>query len=278
MVAPLEAVELSHPGGPIRLAQVTDTHLGEEPGTRLLDLDTDFSLQAVLAQLRAEQEDLRLLLATGDLSDQGSAASYERLVEYLAPFGLPTFALPGNHDQREVLAAACRGQFQLVPLVRIGAWQLVLLDSQVPGEVGGELGAGQLALLETALEEGEARGLHTLVCLHHQPVQVGCAWLDEQMVADADALFALLERFAGVRGLLWGHVHQELNQMRGPLRLLCTPSTCVQFAPGSERFRADDQAPGYRWLELHPDGRIDSGVSRVSGIDFDVDLDSGGYL
>ena len=69
-----------------------------------------------------------------------------------------------------------------------------------------------------------------------------------------------------------------LHELRGALRLLCTPSTCVQFAPGSENFRADDKAPGYRWLELHPDGRIESAVSRVSDFDFEIDLDSGGYL
>jgi len=59
---------------------------------------------------------------------------------------------------------------------------------------------------------------------------------------------------------------------------MASPSTCVQFAPGSMNFRADDRPPGYRWLELHRDGRIDTGVSRVTDEDFPVDLDSGGYL
>ena len=265
-------------GGVVRLAQITDTHLGEERGTRLLELDTDVSLQAVLTQLRQEQDKLNLLLATGDLSDQGSASSYLRLASYLEPLGLPVFTLPGNHDRRENLAAACDGCMSLASLVKVGNWQIVMLDSQIPGEVGGELGPEQLDILSRALEEGEREGRYTLVCLHHQPVPVGSAWLDEQMVVDAEEMLLKLDASAGARGVLWGHVHQACDQQRSALRLMSTPSTCVQFAPGSEDFCADSLAPGYRWLELHPDGRIETGVSRVEGMKFTVDLNSGGYL
>jgi Icc protein len=59
---------------------------------------------------------------------------------------------------------------------------------------------------------------------------------------------------------------------------MSTPSSCIQFAPGSECFKADDQPPGYRWLDLYSDGRIETAVSRVTGVTFEVDLDSSGYL
>ena len=66
-------------------------------------------------------------------------------------------------------------------------------------------------------------------------------------------------------------------EQRGDLRLLASPSTCVQFAPGSEEFQVDRSAPGYRWLRLHADGRLDTGVSRVTGIHFEVDYSVKGY-
>ncbi|KTC63185.1 hypothetical protein AO262_22830 [Pseudomonas fluorescens ABAC62] len=47
------------------------------------------------------------------------------------------------------------------------------------------------------------------------------------------------------------------------MRLLASPSTCIQFAPGSEDFKVSEQAPGYRWLRLHGDGRLETGVERV---------------
>ena len=116
------------------------------------------------------------------------------------------------------------------------------------------------------------------MCLHHQPVAIGCGWLDEQMVADADDFFEILDRHDGVRGVLWGHVHQEIDRQRNGVRLLASPSTCVQFAPGCDSFKADDQPPGYRWLDLQADGGIDTGISRVTDVQFNVDLETGGYL
>ena len=35
--------------------------------------------------------------------------------------------------------------------------------------------------------------------------------------------------------------------------------------------------PGYRWFDLHPDGRIETGVSRVSGKHYIIDYKSAGY-
>ncbi|NQD96893.1 phosphodiesterase, partial [Pseudomonas sp. CrR25] len=34
---------------------------------------------------------------------------------------------------------------------------------------------------------------------------------------------------------------------------------------------------GYRWLRLHTDGRLETGVSRVTGIQFEVDYSVKGY-
>jgi Icc protein len=92
-----------------------------------------------------------------------------------------------------------------------------------------------------------------------------------------DPLFAVLDRFTQVKALLWGHIHQEFDQLRNGVRLLASPSTCVQFAPGSEEFQVGNESPGYRWLRLYPDGRLETGVSRVTGIEFVIDYTIKGY-
>jgi Icc protein len=67
-----------------------------------------------------------------------------------------------------------------------------------------------------------------------------------------------------VRGLVWGHVHQALDEQRGGLTLMSTPSTCFQFVPRRDDFAIDYVAPGYRQIRLHPDGRIETRVRRVA--------------
>lgn len=261
----------------VRLVQLTDIHLCQQTGGTLLGMDTDASLQQVLAQVQRERAQYDLVLATGDLSDKGALHAYERLESYLETLAAPHYWLPGNHDDRDQMLAAARDPERLTGEIRVGPWQILMLNSQIPREVGGRLGPAELARIETALIQAEAEGLHSLLCMHHQPVAVGSAWIDEQMVADADAFWALTERFAGVRAVLWGHVHQQIDRQRGSVELMASPSTCVQFAPGSDNFKADAQAPGYRWLDLHPDGRIESAVSRLTTSLY-VDLESGGYL
>ncbi len=265
-------------GDVVHAVQLTDTHLCRERGGRLLGMDTDHSLQCVIQQLLRERAVPDLLLGTGDLADNGAEAAYLRLRGYFAQIPCPGFWLPGNHDARQAMAGAAGEPALMSHEIRAGAWQVLMLDSQVPGEVGGELGTGELQRLDSALASAAKEGLYTLVCLHHHPVLIGSTWLDEQRVADADAFFALLENYAGVRGVLWGHIHQEVDTMYQGLRLMGSPSTCVQFAPGSVAFKADDRPPGYRWLELHANGQIDTGVSRVRDVSFNVDLASSGYL
>ncbi len=131
--------------------------------------------------------------------------------------------------------------------------------------------------LEDGLQRAGDASQFSLICLHHQPVKVGCDWLDQQMVDDSEQFWRIVDRFPGVKGVLWGHVHQQIDQRRGDVALMASPSTCVQFAPGSFDFMADDQPPGYRWLDLHSDGTIDSAISRVWDVQFTVELDSGGY-
>lgn len=277
MAAQPNVVHVSVEQGVVRVLQLTDTHLCGTAGGTLLGMNTDHSLQAVLDLARTEHPDADIVLGTGDLADNGAPQAYARLHTYFAQFPCASFWLPGNHDNREAMVAS-GDQSPLAREIRAGAWQILLLDSQIPGQVGGRLGAAELAHLEAGLRAAERDGLYTLVVMHHHPVPIGCAWLDEQIVADAADLFAVLDRHSGARAVLWGHVHQEIDRMRGDVRLLATPSTCVQFAPGSDTFAAEATAPGYRWLELHDDGGIVTAVSRVQGVDFVVDLDSGGYL
>lgn len=269
---------IAHQGGVVSLVQLTDTHLCRESGGTLLGMDTDHSLQAVIELARRERPRVDALLATGDLSDGGAEQAYVRLRDYFRQFDCPAFWLPGNHDERGAMESVVGNTPSLSREIRLGNWQILMLDSQVAGEVGGGLGERELAFLDSALQIAAEQDLFTLVCLHHHPVEIGCDWLDEQMVADADHFFATLAGHPGARGVLWGHVHQQIDREFQGLQLMASPSTCVQFAPGSENFKADDLPPGYRWLDLHPDGSIESGVSRVWDVKFEVELDSGGYL
>ena len=259
----------------VLLVQLSDSHLFAEADGRLLGMDTCDSLQRVIALVEQEQPRINLVLATGDLSQDGSLASYQRfrqLTDSLAP---QVRWFPGNHDEPAAMQAACAGTALLDSVLDIGQWRIILLDSSIVGAVPGYFAEEQLSLLDQALDSAGAR--HVLVSFHHHPVSIGCRWMEPIGIRNPQALFARLAGRSQVKALLWGHVHQEFDQQLHGMRLLASPSTCVQFAPGSEDFQVDHEAPGYRWLRLHDDGRLDTGVSRVTGIDFEIDYSVKGY-
>ena len=94
---------------------------------------------------------------------------------------------------------------------------------------------------------------------------------------NSEDFFRVLDRHRHVRGVLCGHVHQEFETERRGVRIMATPSTCVQFLPGSREFKFDTRLPGYRRLELHPDGRIYSSIRRLKSYGFTPDLSTRGY-
>jgi Icc protein len=260
----------------INILQITDTHLFASHDGCLLGLNTEQSLKAVIADIRAQQFPADIILATGDLVHDGTSAAYRRVFAHLEAFNLPVYCLPGNHDEAGMLQRTIKGNLlHYTTHVQRGNWNLVFLDSCLPGSEGGHLGSASLTALETHLQR--APDCYTLVCLHHQPVLMGSRWLDTMAVDNAGEFFKIVDRYPQVRGILWGHVHQEFDSMHGNIRLLASPSTCIQFLPGSSNFAVAAAAPGYRWLSLYPEGRIETGIHRLSQVPGSVDMASGGY-
>ena len=68
----------------------------------------------------------------------------------------------------------------------------------------------------------------------------------------------------------------ELDR-RGEGLSLRAVNSCIQFLPNSDDFAVDTANPGYRWLELHANGRIESGIERIATLPGSVDLASNGY-
>jgi len=193
---------------------------------------------------------------------QDDPGGYAREQEQFGASPSPVYCIPGNHDEvDEMRAALGAAPFQINGSALHGRWLFAMLDSYVPGKAGGRLSEAELHRLDALLAAHADR--HALVCLHHHPVPMKSRWLDTVGLENPDALFAVLDRHANVRVLLWGHVHQAWEGARNGVRLLSTPSTGAQFKPGSDGFAIDRRPPGYRWFRLHDDGRVETAVEWI---------------
>lgn len=251
------------------LLQITDPHLHASKEETLLGMNTYDSLQQVIRQVQLCGSHIDLLLATGDISQDGSQQAYQHFLNSVSVINAPMYWVPGNHDCPDGMSQSSKGFNHEQSVLELGSWLIVLLDTHVCDEIYGELSNEELARLERTLEKHPNH--HVLISCHHHPINIGSAWMDNISIRNKAELQAIINRFSNVRCILFGHVHQQSDRTFNGVRYLSTPSTCVQFLPNSDDFATDNQPPGYRVLKLKANGQIETRVQRLMG--FKVELD-----
>ncbi|HID7485096.1 TPA: 3',5'-cyclic-AMP phosphodiesterase [Morganella morganii] len=266
-------------GAAVRILQITDTHLFAGETDTLLGINTLNSYHAVLDAIAKQQLPTDLIAATGDLVQDQTTRAYQRFTDGIARLPAPCVWLPGNHDYQPSMAKelAAAGISSSKQVLLGEQWQILLLDSQVQGVPHGELSDDQLIWLDNCLAQQPGR--HTVVMLHHHPLASGCTWLDQHSLRNSHMLAEVLTRYQNIDAILCGHIHQDMDVMWNGIRILATPSTCVQFKPHCTNFTLDTAAPGWRYLELTTGDNpsLSTQLFRLETDEFSPDLGSDGY-
>ncbi len=250
------------------ILHLTDMHLHADAAGKLKGVPTLASFRAVKTLAWRQHPKPDALILGGDLAQDELAPTYRLLADDITGWCDAVRVTPGNHCNLPVLERTLLPALDMPPMdaseLTLGNWLTVPLNSHDPdASPGGRLSEGELARLERLLDETEAA--HVLLALHHHPAPVGSAWMDAMMLENAGDFWRAIEASDKVRAVLFGHVHQAFEGERNSIRLLGTPSTCIQFKPDTADFALDVASPGYRWLRLNPDGSIETAVERVDG-------------
>jgi len=262
--------------GRLSILQITDMHILAAPEDTLLGVNTHFYFQAILDLAFAENRHYDLILLTGDLAQDPCEGSYLQILNCLLPYKIPCICLPGNHDDLALMQQILNSEMVSCSKNRIFEhWQLICLNSQIPGSPGGRLAEQELQFLEQCLLDQP--DLNALIAVHHHCLETKSAWMDTMMIENSEALFSIVNRYPQVKAITNGHIHQLMDVIKGSVRIMGTPSTCFQFEPESKEFGLDVAAPGYRSLTLYRDGRIESDITRLSGHIEGLEFNSQGY-
>ncbi len=248
----------------ITFLQLSDLHL--VPTGRLVGgVDPTGQMRSVLARIERLEVAPAFIVVSGDLTDDGSAASYEVVNEVLKELddgNTPVLLALGNHDDRATFRRVILGEeraddpgpyyhSQLVDGLRV-----IVLDSSIPGDVGGALGEAQLAWLEDELEAPARRG--NLIVLHHPCRLAGPAHhYPAFIVREAAALEAMVALHRDrVVGVLAGHSHQANSAPFGGTLHATAPAVLCQL----DFFAGEHYTPvpgsGFNLCQLDDDGLI----------------------
>ena len=246
----------------VRILQISDLHLCAGSDATLLGVNTQESFSAILAMLKKESLPVDFILLTGDLSQDHSPEAYRRVAELMAPFNVPVYVIPGNHDDPALMASL----FPLPPIsterhLVLKSWQVIMLNTHKPKHVCGRLDESQLAYLTHCLETYPEHD--AMVVMHHHAVSVGSAWIDKLGVENASEFWKIVKRFPKLKVLMMGHVHQVHEEVRQGVACFTTPSTCIQFKRNQDEFGIENLPPGCRWITLYESGFFETGVLRL---------------
>lgn len=260
----------------ISVLHLTDPHILATPEDTLIGVNTTYYFNAVLDHAFASGRQFDLCLLTGDLAQDPCIASYQYILNRLQAHNIPCFCLPGNHDDWEIMKTVlCTEMVNCRNKIVLGNWQIICLNSQIPGSAEGYLSLEELSFLEKNLTDNP--GFYTLIAVHHHCLLSGSRWMDTMMIKNAQELLNLIKPYSNVKTIINGHIHQVMDNQIDGVRVLSTPSTCFQFKPLSEQFSLDDTSPGYRWINLFDDGSLSSDIIRIAEALTSLQTDTEGY-
>jgi Icc protein len=199
------------------VVQITDFHIVEIGQLLLGAIDTAAYLRAAVDHLNTLDPVPDVVLATGDLVNDGTVAQYEHLRQLLDPLRPPLRLVPGNHDDRAAMRAVFPDHDELgldgyIQYVVDGPARVVVIDSSRFPEPGGRLETSQLEWLDGVL--AQAPTTPTIVVVHHPPFVTGISHMDAMGLdrADADGLAAVIARHPQVERIQCGHLHRSITR------------------------------------------------------------------
>jgi Icc protein len=214
------------------IAQITDFHVGL-PGSRAdARYRTAEHLAEAVAHLNALEPRPDVVLATGDLVDQGRPEEYARLRELLAPLAMPLFVIPGNHDDREALRAAFPESLPAEGFLQYAVEdfpvRLLALDTNLPGAGGGLICAERARWLAARLAEQPEQP--TVVFMHHPPFRTGMRAMDRMGLEGAERVEQAIGPYGSVERVLCGHLHRPILRRFADTVASTCPATAHQLA------------------------------------------------
>ncbi len=217
------------------ILQITDAHIVGEGKLVSGRLETAGALARLVERIisiRHQIGPIDAVLVSGDLSDDGSKASYARFKSLLAPLDLPTYVIPGNHDAREPLRGAFADHLPVAgPLNwarKVGDVYLVGLDTLVEGQGHGTLSSETLTFLRDALVKADVSAV--LLALHHPPFASGITFMDAISLTNAQDLRDAVTGYNGELRIVCGHIHSMMVTNVGGHTAVSAPSPCSTFA------------------------------------------------
>lgn len=220
----------------LTFVHLSDTHIhpDAEYGKHHTPHGTQMGAKALVKAVNALPFGVDFVLHTGDVVYDPVPEAYATAREILGQLKYPVYYLSGNHDSGQALQRVLLGRTEILTpfnyTADVNGFQIVCLDSNGPAEPPrGNVIAEQLEWLDSICSALDDRPL--VVAVHHNVLPVGSPWLDDYMriTNGVDLHQILLKAKARLRGVFFGHVHQNIEMYQDGILYSSALSSWNQF-------------------------------------------------
>jgi Icc protein len=243
-----------------RLLILSDAHLFHSKESKMSGINTYRALELITRHIRTRQEHFDIMVALGDLTEDGTEEAYIHFLDLTEGLAERVIWVKGNHDDFMKIPGRAAEEY-LESYIRAGSWHLLFLDTTLPGSDKGWLKPGELQRLRRFLAGDPADP--RLIFMHHQPMDVGSAFIDDLRLSNKEEFWNAVSGNPSVKGVIFGHVHQETDWIYRGVRLISAPAASVQFKPKSEHPIFETERRGFRTLLLKDNGTLETHVEWI---------------
>ncbi len=230
----------------MKIVQITDIHLHKIADTRLCDVEinTDETLYWVLDKVKQESPDL--ILATGDLSQDGSIESYQRLQIYFKKLPCNVYTIYGNHDDPANFDKyLLGGNIYKEPILETDIGTFIFLNSHEYGSNSGYLDQKNQDHLIASLKKYD----NCIIVIHHHFIFLN-TFIDKYILRNYQELLKIITIYKDkVKLCINGHVHNFYSNEFEGVKIYSSISTCLQFAK-TPIMGIEKKSPGFTVYEF----------------------------
>ena len=238
----------------MKAIQITDTHLFADDELEIFGVKSNLTFNDAISRIINDDiHNADMIFLTGDISQDETAESYQKIVNRLSQINLPVYWIPGNHDHLDIMATSFQKAKHFIRggQLSLNNWHFIFLNTKIEGRDDGYLSQSELNMLRTEISKC-ASNKKIAIIMHHHPAPVGTPLIDNYILENATDFWSIVTG-TNVKLIICGHVHGDYQFKFNGIQIESSPATCLQWEKGTKVMKVDKKI-GYKVYHFNSNG------------------------